>query len=134
MVKYILLNTIVLVLVLVFSNLVNGFHYRSATVAEKITNHQELMGNLTGSSSSLRILEYTITPYDLNPEWIKLVGRYVFLAPRENNLYFVGFEEKIYKSNGSKIVTDLISKNLVTNIFRVQREKLSVLEKIYNLE
>lgn len=49
----------------------------------------------TLSSNQLQILEHTITPYDVSPEQLKLIGRYVFLAPKENNVYLVGFERTI---------------------------------------
>ncbi|KAL9697933.1 hypothetical protein quinque_001374 [Culex quinquefasciatus] len=103
----------------------SGFHHYW-TNPEKITDYQQFSKNFTENGNQLQILEHTITPYDVSPEQLKLIGRYVFLAPKENNVYLVGFERTIDKSEeASRIINELISSNVVTSIYKVRRQEPS---------
>ncbi|XP_055548242.1 uncharacterized protein LOC129731900 [Wyeomyia smithii] len=107
------------------------FFYQPAAFTEKITDIQDFASNVSENRLPLRILEHTITPYDMNPEQLKLIGRYVFLAPQENNLYLVGFEETIDKSDAARrIISELVKKKSITSIYKSQRAKSIRVDKI----
>ncbi|XP_058454911.1 uncharacterized protein LOC131432582 [Malaya genurostris] len=126
-------NNLVLKCVALFVSLIHvtsAFYSPPAMAPEKVSDYQQFVKNVTENGLALRILEHTVTPYDVNPDQLKLIGRYVFLAPQENNLYLVGFEETIDKSDAAKtIISELVRKNSVTSIYKAQRPKAVHVEK-----
>ncbi|XP_053691128.1 uncharacterized protein LOC128739657 [Sabethes cyaneus] len=121
-------------LVAVFLTASSCFFHPPPVFTEKITDIPEFAANVTDNRISLRILEHAITPYDVNPEQLKIIGRYVFLAPEEDMIYLVGFEETINKSDAAKrIIRELVKKNSITSIYKSQRAKAVRVEKVVYL-
>ncbi|XP_055605161.1 uncharacterized protein LOC129753367 [Uranotaenia lowii] len=105
-----------------------GFIQPPLFPAERIVEGESFLLNLTSNPSapSLRILEHTITPHDVSLEQLKLTGRYVLLAPEEDNMYFVGFEQTVNKNTAAKeIISDLIQKHAITSVYKVKRTHIS---------
>uniref|UniRef100_A0A182NRF9 Uncharacterized protein n=1 Tax=Anopheles dirus TaxID=7168 RepID=A0A182NRF9_9DIPT len=101
-----------------------AFYSVKHVVTERISNKTEFVGNVLSDELPLRIVEFSQYVYDWDHDTLKVNGKWVLNSPNDDYLYFVEYTQKIDKSTGFKeILANLHSKNLITDIRRVERVK-----------
>ncbi|XP_058117253.1 uncharacterized protein LOC131288992 [Anopheles ziemanni] len=93
-------------------------------VTERIANQTDFVNSVLSDELPLKIVEFSQHVYDWDRDTLKITGKWVLSSPNDDYLYFVEYAQKIDKSTGFKeILEDLNSKQLITDIKRVERVK-----------
>uniref|UniRef100_A0A182Q086 Uncharacterized protein n=1 Tax=Anopheles farauti TaxID=69004 RepID=A0A182Q086_9DIPT len=102
----------------------SAFYTVKHVVTERISNKTEFVSNVLSDELPLKIVEFSQYVYDWDHDTLKVSGKWVLNSPNDDYLYFVEYSQKIDKTADFKgILENLHSKNLITDIRRVERVK-----------
>ncbi|XP_049283014.1 uncharacterized protein LOC125763690 [Anopheles funestus] len=102
----------------------SAFYTVKHVVTERISNQTDFVNSVLSDELPLRIVEFSQYVYDWDRDTLKVNGKWILSSPNDDYLYYVDYNEKIDKSTGFKeILSNLHSKQLITDIRRVERVK-----------